>query len=606
MGAHEEVVAMKAHGRMRLSAVAKVIVPVLLALLPLLAIGGSSAPALAQTGTPAKGQEAETTLVIRVYFKDYAERDRLAMGLAAEEVATTGGYLTVLGDQARFEKLRASGLKVEVDEARTREHNELARQAAADPDTYFGGYRTVEENYAYMDSLVAAYPTLAEKVDIGDSWCKTHPGSCTQPNAYNGYDLYVLHITNRNIAGPKPVFWFDTGIHSREIAAPELATRFMSHLLDGYSTNPDSRWLVDWHDIWVMPHVNPDGHHIVENGSSTPRTQRKNADKNDGCTAYPPSGSSQFGVDLNRNFPFKWNVCSGCSSGSPCNLTYRGPSAGSEEETLAVANKIRSLVPDQRGTSDTSAAPLTTTGIYQSMHTYAALNLYPWGWTTTAAPNNTDLRNIGRHMRATNAFPAGNNYTTCASPNCLYAVDGDTSDWGYGELGIPSYTTELAGSTFFPSFSSVTTAWNANRGMLVYMAKIARTPYLLTRGPDADSLPTAITASAGGFAQVNGRINYNWTSNSYLQNVAAAQVYVDTPPWAGGTAIAMTATDGSFNSSTEAVRANISTSGLSVGRHVLFVRGRGVNSYSGNLSWGPVTAVFLDVTTAGEPAGTEK
>ena len=374
--------------------------------------------------------------MLRVYFKDNAERDRLAVELTAEEAATTGGYLTILSDRAGYDSMVARGLKVEIDQTETRLYNDLSRQAKIDPDTFFGSYRTVEENYAYMDSLVAAYPTLAEKVDIGDTWCKTHPGSCTQPNSYNGYDMFVLHITNRSIAGPKPVFWFETGIHSREIASPEMATRFMSQMLDQYNTNPDSRWLVDWHDIWVMPHVNPDGHHVVENGASTPRTQRKNADKNDGCTAYPPTGSSQFGTDLNRNFPFKWACCGG-SSGTPCNLTYRGPSSGSEEETAAVANKIRSLIPDQRGSSDTNAAPITTTGIYQSLHTYAALNLYAWGWTTSAPPNVTDLANIGKHMKATNAFPAGNNYTTCQPPSCLYAVDGDSADWGYGERGHP-------------------------------------------------------------------------------------------------------------------------------------------------------------------------
>ena len=41
-----------------------------------------------------------------------------------------------------------------------------------------------------------------------------------------------------------------------------------------------------------------------------------------------------------------------------------------------------------------------------------------------------------------------------------------------------------------------------------------------------------------------------------------------------------------------------------MGRHILFVRGRGVNSYSGNLSWGPLSAVFLDVQTAGGPTNT--
>ncbi|HKP51947.1 MAG TPA: M14 family zinc carboxypeptidase [Chloroflexia bacterium] len=575
----------------------KAFIPAFLALLPLLAAGGGMSTSAKASPPEAKASGSAETLVLRVYFKDNAERDRLAVELTAEEAATTGGYLTVLSDRAGYDSMAARGLKVEIDQAETRVYNDLSRKAQVDPETFFGSYRTVEENYAYMDSLVAAYPTLAEKVDIGDTWCKTHPGSCTQPNSYNGYDMYVLHITNRSIAGPKPVFWFETGIHSREIASPEMATRFMSQMLDQYNTNPDSRWLVDWHDIWVMPHVNPDGHHVVENGSSTPRTQRKNADKNDGCTAYPPTNSSQFGTDLNRNFPFKWACCGG-SSGTPCNLTYRGPSSGSEEETAAVANKIRSLIPDQRGSSDTSAAPITTTGIYQSLHTYAALNLYAWGWTTSAPPNVTDLANIGKHMKATNAFPAGNNYTTCQPPSCLYAVDGDSADWGYGERGIPSYTTELRGTSggFFPPFSDIATLYNENKGMLVYMAKIARTPYLTTRGPDADSFPTTLTVSVIGSVQLNGRINYNWTGNSYLQNVAAAQYYIDTPPWAGGTGVAMSATDGSFNSSTEAVRATISGVGLTPGRHVLFVRGRGVNSYSGFQSWGPVTGVFLDVT----------
>ena len=82
-------------------------------------------------------------------------------------------------------------------------------------DTFYGGYKTVEEIQTFLDQEVATSPNLAEKVDIGDSWCKSHPGFCTQPAPNNGYDLWVLHITNRGIPGPKPVFWYDTGIHAR-------------------------------------------------------------------------------------------------------------------------------------------------------------------------------------------------------------------------------------------------------------------------------------------------------------------------------------------------------------------------------------------------------
>jgi len=36
---------------------------------------------------------------MRVYFRDRAERDGLAQELNAEEVPTTGGYLTVIRDR---------------------------------------------------------------------------------------------------------------------------------------------------------------------------------------------------------------------------------------------------------------------------------------------------------------------------------------------------------------------------------------------------------------------------------------------------------------------------------------------------------------------------
>ncbi|MGL4746035.1 MAG: hypothetical protein ACRCXL_16820, partial [Dermatophilaceae bacterium] len=75
------------------------------------------------------------------------------------------------------------------------------------------------------------------------------------------------------------------------------------------------------------------------------------------------------------------------------------------------------------------------------------------------------------------------------------------------------------------------------------------------------------------------------------QRVNAARYFVDTPPWAGGTAVAMTAVDGSWNSTSERVRADVSTTGLSVGRHHLFVQTR---DSSGN--WGPISSVFLTVT----------
>ena len=64
--------------------------------------------------------EKYNTLVMRVYFRDRAERDRLAQELNAEEVPTTGGYLTIIGNRDLYYNLTARGLRVEIDEDNSR------------------------------------------------------------------------------------------------------------------------------------------------------------------------------------------------------------------------------------------------------------------------------------------------------------------------------------------------------------------------------------------------------------------------------------------------------------------------------------------------------
>src|SRR5215475_3600107 len=105
--------------------------------------------------------EKYNTLVMRVYFRDLAERDQLAQELNAEEVPTTGGYLTVIGDRDLYYSLTARGLRVEIDENNSR--NLSYPQIL--PFTFYGGYKTVEEIYAFLDQEVAKFPDLVEKVD---------------------------------------------------------------------------------------------------------------------------------------------------------------------------------------------------------------------------------------------------------------------------------------------------------------------------------------------------------------------------------------------------------------------------------------------------------
>ncbi|HEX8598560.1 MAG TPA: M14 family zinc carboxypeptidase [Chloroflexia bacterium] len=236
----------------------------LLALLCLGALPGSGSITPARAALPghiAPSVESGTrVLALQVYFRTEAERHDLALEFGVEHVRTADTFLTVWGDEVSYRNLLARGLRVEINAELTEKANKIALGANG-PDAFYGGYRTVEEVEAFLTSTAQENPGLAEKVDIGNSWCKSHPGACTLPDPHAGYDLWALRITNQAIPGPKPVFWFEAGTHSREIATPELAMRYISWLLDGYETNADARWLVDYHDIWVLPMVNPDGHH---------------------------------------------------------------------------------------------------------------------------------------------------------------------------------------------------------------------------------------------------------------------------------------------------------------------------------------------------------
>ena len=276
---------------------------------------------------------------------------------------------------------------------------------------------------------------------------------------------------------------------------------------------------------------------------------------------------------------------------------------GSEPEDMAIVNKLRTLVPDQRGPGDTDPAPITATGVYQNMHTVVPVNLFSWGWSSTPMPNFAETNNIAAHMAAPNA--GGNGYPYGSIINQLYTVDGGSIDWAYGELGMAAFSTELSGQDFLPLYSCIDNPgcgssqgiWPENRQMLLYLAKIARTPYLTSHGPDANTVVTNPASVPQGVpSQLTASINFAWSNNAFNQNVGAAEYYIDTPPWAGGTAIPM---NGTFNSPTVAVNATINTASLSVGRHVIFVRGRGVSDFQGFQTWGPISAAFLDVTTGG-------
>ncbi len=517
-------------------------------------------------------QTNNSTVIARVTLKDrQALMQFITLGLDVLEMRE-GDDLFILTTPAEVDDLRAKGWMVQIDQKQTTliKHQQTT-------NTFSGGYRTVAEMRAFVDSKAASYPNLAEVFTYGQSWEKLQPGGAL------GWDLFGITLTNKQITGTKPTFFLMAAIHARELTTSELALRFIDYLLTNYGVDADVTWLLDEHKIVIVPASNPDGRIIAEQGFF----QRKNTNPTNGggCT-NPPTPFNQFGIDLNRNTDFKWGTVNPPTE-PPCGQTYPGPVAASEPETVALQNLVRNLFPDQRGPLDTDPAPLSTTGFFLTLHSYSDLVLWPWGWTEGAAPNNAELTLIGQKFASYNGF-------TPMQSTGLYPTSGTTDDWAYGELGIPAMTFEVGPGSgacggFFPPFSCLDggsggSFWSRNLPAFLYAARIARAPYQLGRGPTPET--AIVTPATGDLFDLRAQMSDQFNGG---QSIAGAEYYIDTPPWRGGVGLAMTALDGSFNTAVEIASATI---GPFSGRHTIFVRGRDA---LGN--WGAMRAVFVTGTT---------
>ncbi|MBN1483587.1 MAG: PKD domain-containing protein [Chloroflexia bacterium] len=524
------------------------------------------------------GLPGDAAWVVRAYYDDPAMVPAVTAWTEPWEVHADQGYLVLEVNPAQYAWLVEAGWRLEIDESLTAQLHQLNQYLGGQTDSIPGYpcYRTVEETFATAEQIVVDYPDLATWTDIGDSWEKTIPGGLP------GYDMMVLRLTNANVPGDKPDFLANCAIHAREYTTAELCTRFAEHLVENYGVDPDVTWLLDYHEVHLLLHTNPDGRKKAEAGASW----RKNTDNDDGC-----GNPNSWGVDLNRNFDYLWGCCGG-SSGDACSEIYRGPMAASEPEIFSLQEYARSIFPDQRAGDPNAPAPITATGIWLDIHSYGGLVLWSWGWTANPPPNGAGLQTLGRKMAYFNG------YWPEQANSGLYPTDGSTKDFAYGDLGVAGYTVEL-GTAFFQdcaTFENVILPDNLD--MMFYAARAVRYSYMLPSGPEALNVsatpgevvqgePVQLTATAN-----DTRYN-NQNGSEPTQAIAAAEYYIDAPPWVTTTtpvAYPMAAADGSFNETVEDVEAVIDTSALSPGRHMVFVRGQDA---AGN--WGIVSAAFLDI-----------
>ena len=526
---------------------------------------------------PTPSGVAEDASVVLVQLRDRKDLEMLVESFdvwAYWEFKGPAGTVTAVGRAAQIDDLRSQGFKVWIDERETGflHHPPQALEGQASGIPGFPCYRTVEETLADGAALAAAYPHLATWVDIGDSWEKVQ-------NPANGYDILMLQMTNSATGGDKPVIYINGGIHAREYASAELATRFAELLLENYGTDPDVTWLLDYHEVHITLQGNPDGRKQAETGLSW----RKNTNNNY-C-----SNTNTRGADLNRNCSFGW-----AASASQCSLTFPGSSPASEPETVALENHAISIWPDQRPGDLVTPAPDDATGLFLDIHSFGEIVLTAWGFTAAAPPNGDQILRLGRKYGFFSQYDPRLGSTSTS-------VTGSTKDFTYGELGVVGYTIEL-GTSFFQDcayFDNVIIPDNMDA--LIYMAKVARTPYMTPAGPDVvDPAVSTAVVNAGDTLTVTATMD----DTRYFdpgqppeptQNIAVAEAYLNNPGFLSVSeslppqpVYAMIPSDGNFDSTVEAVEVDIDTTDFDSGRHTLFLQGEDA---AGNI--GATSALFF-------------
>ncbi|HID71298.1 MAG TPA: hypothetical protein EYP29_00950, partial [Thermoplasmata archaeon] len=320
----------------------------------------------------------------------------------------------------------------------------LSHHASAEP--YQGEYHSLEEIQEELERIHANYPNITALYNLSHYY--------DTPLTHKGRALYALKISdNPEKEEENEVDVLIVGAtHGREWISYEVPLYFIHSILENYTSSTTdggeengtteylnrAHYLINNREIWVIPVVNPDGVHksLQRNDRQNNWTGwRKNLRDNN------QNGKEDYrddGVDLNRNYGYKWGYDDQGSSPDPSSQTYRGPAPWSEAET----QMIRALVEDEKHDFKTAL----------TYHSYGEMILYPYGYQPLDPEHFDQYLTIAREMAYWNGYRYGN-----YKSGLIYKTNGDMIDYLYGEHKIISYTIELGSDRdrFIPDESRI-------------------------------------------------------------------------------------------------------------------------------------------------------
>ncbi|CAG5155662.1 uncharacterized protein ALTATR162_LOCUS3773 [Alternaria atra] len=278
---------------------------------------------------------------------------------------------------------------------------------AVPSESWFTAYHPYADHLQFLRDLQAGYTGRSEIYTLGTS--------------VQGRALTGIHIWGSGGKGSKPAVVIHGNVHAREWITSMTSEYFAWQLLTKYGSDATIKSLVDKFDFYITPIVNPDGFVYSQ---TTDRLWRKNR--------QTVSGNTCVGRDINRNWPYKWEVAGGAST-NPCSETYKGVAAGDAPENRGIRAQIDSLRAS-RGIR-----------LYLDVHSYGQYILWPYGYDCSLrAENDAQHRSIATRAQSAIRAVSGTAYTIGPSCSTLYATTGSSTDYTDVQGNATySYTYEL-------------------------------------------------------------------------------------------------------------------------------------------------------------------